>query len=85
MTDINAWTRRQRAHGRRTVYTGMAVIPARQVVGRDDLARHVWGDPQASLTNVIDVYINYLRKKLERLGVQGLIGTVRGVGYLFQD
>jgi len=56
-----------------------------QVVSRHELARQVWGDPQASLTNVIDVYINYLRKKLERLGVPGLIGTVRGVGYLFQD
>ncbi len=56
-----------------------------QVVSRDELARQVWGDPRASITNVIDVYINYLRKKLERLGVQGVIGTVRGVGYLFQD
>ena len=39
---------------------------AGQVVGRDELARDVWRDPEAGLTNVIDVYINYLRKKLEQ-------------------
>lgn len=54
---------------------------AGRVVTRDELARGVWDDPQASLTNVIDVYVNYLRKKLEKVGSAGLIRTVRGVGY----
>lgn len=54
---------------------------AGRVVARDELARDVWDDPQAGLTNVIDVYVNYLRKKLERVGAAGMIRTVRGVGY----
>lgn len=52
-----------------------------RVVDRDELARNVWDDPQAGLTNVIDVYVNYLRKKLEKVGAPGMIRTVRGVGY----
>jgi DNA-binding response OmpR family regulator len=58
---------------------------AGEVVSRDRFAREVWRDPEAGLTNVIDVYINYLRKKLEKVGSHGLIRTVRGVGYLLQD
>ncbi|MFO0951232.1 MAG: response regulator transcription factor [Isosphaeraceae bacterium] len=54
---------------------------AGRVVSRDELARDVWGDPQAGMTNVIDVYVNYLRKKLERVGAPPLIRTARGVGY----
>ena len=57
----------------------------RQVVSRNQLAREVWRDPEASLTNIIDVYVNYLRKKLEKVGAPGLIRTARGVGYLLQD
>ncbi|QEH36202.1 Transcriptional regulatory protein TcrA [Aquisphaera giovannonii] len=52
-----------------------------RVIGRDELARDVWKDPQAGLTNVIDVYVNYLRKKLEKVGAGGRIRTVRGAGY----
>ncbi len=51
------------------------------VVSRDELARDVWRDPSAGLTNVIDVYINYLRKKLDKVGAKGVIQAVRGVGY----
>lgn len=52
-----------------------------RVVDRDELAGNVWDDPQAGLTNVIDVYVNYLRKKLERIKAPPMIRTVRGVGY----
>jgi DNA-binding response OmpR family regulator len=55
-----------------------------RVIGRHELARDVWRDPEAGLTNVIDVYVNYLRKKLERVGAPGRIRTVRGVGYEMQ-
>jgi DNA-binding response OmpR family regulator len=51
------------------------------VVTRDLLGRDVWKEPQHSLTNVIDVTITLLRKKLERPGLPPLIHTVRGVGY----
>lgn len=58
---------------------------AGRVVGRDDLARDVWGDPDAVLTNVIDVFVNQVRKKLDRAGVPGAIRTVRGAGYAFDE
>jgi DNA-binding response OmpR family regulator len=54
-----------------------------QVVTRDMIARDVWREPAGSMTNVIEVYVNYLRKKLERSGQARLIHTVRGVGYRF--
>jgi len=56
-----------------------------QVVTRDMLGREVWKEPNYALTNVIDVYINLLRKKLERLGQQPLIHTFRGVGYALRE
>lgn len=52
-----------------------------EVVTREQLACEVWRDPDAELTNVIDVYINYVRKKLERAGEPGRITTIRGRGY----
>lgn len=52
-----------------------------QDVSRDDLARHVWREPLAGLTNVIDVYVSYLRKKLAQLDHATVIRAVRGVGY----
>ena len=57
---------------------------AGQTVSRDTLAADVWREPEPGLTNVIDVYINYLRKKLERGGRSRLIQTVRGQGYVLR-
>jgi DNA-binding response OmpR family regulator len=54
-------------------------------VTRHMLGSHVWREPEATLTNVIDVYINALRRKLGRVGRRSLIQTVRGVGYELQD
>ncbi|MBS0261258.1 MAG: response regulator transcription factor [Planctomycetes bacterium] len=51
-------------------------------VSRQSIAQDVWGGPQG--TNVVDVYINSLRKKLERPHLTKLIETVRGVGYLLR-
>jgi DNA-binding response OmpR family regulator len=49
------------------------------------LARDVWKEPQGLLTNVIDVCVNSLRKKIELPGTRPLILTVRGVGYSVRD
>jgi len=54
-------------------------------VTRDMIGRDVWREPTGSLTNVIDVYIKTLRKKIERTGLRQLIHTVRGVGYVLRD
>ena len=50
-------------------------------VSRDMIMHHVWGVALNSRTNVIDVYVNYLRKKLDRPGSPSLIETIRGLGY----
>ena len=41
----------------------------------------MWNEPGHALTNVIDVTVTLLRKKLDRPGLPPLIHTVRGVGY----
>jgi len=51
------------------------------VVTRAMLGREVWREPAHTLTNVIEVYVNMLRRKLERPDRPPLIRTVRGVGY----
>ena len=51
------------------------------VVTRDMLGRDVWKEPQYGLSNVIDVTITLLRKKLEKPDRPQLIQTIRGVGY----
>lgn len=52
-----------------------------ETVTRLAIARDVWNEPQGVATNVVDVYINALRKKVERVDLKKLIHTVRGVGY----
>jgi DNA-binding response OmpR family regulator len=54
-------------------------------VTRDMMARDVWKEPAGVLTNVIDVYVKTLRKKIERLDGGQLLHTVRGVGYALRD
>jgi DNA-binding response OmpR family regulator len=54
-------------------------------VTRDMLGRDVWREPGHSLTNVIDVFVNLLRRKVEKVGRPPLIHTVRGVGYSLRE
>ncbi|WP_179394000.1 response regulator transcription factor [Lacticaseibacillus absianus] len=57
---------------------------AGQALTRDELLDAAWGTEFDGQTNIIDVYIRYLRQKLERPGTAPLIHTVRGVGYMLQ-
>jgi len=54
---------------------------ASQVVSRTDIWEHVYEFKSTASSNVVDVYIGYLRKKIERPGRCPLIHTVRGRGY----
>jgi DNA-binding response OmpR family regulator len=54
---------------------------ADQVLTRTQLAEHVWNFDFPGDFKVVDVYIGYLRRKLEQSGDSGPIHTVRGVGY----
>ncbi len=52
------------------------------VLTRDEIARHVWDDNFDPASNIIDVYINRLREKLDRGEEPRLIHTLRGQGYV---
>ena len=56
-----------------------------QVLTRTMIAEHVWDYTFDSFTNIIDVYVNYLRKKIDRDYDKKLIHTVRGVGYVLKE
>ena len=58
---------------------------AREVVSRERILATVWRDQQGAASNVIEVYIRYLRQKLEAEGGKRLIHTVRGRGYCLSD
>ena len=57
---------------------------AGEVVTRSMLADHVWGERYDSLSNLIEVFVNRLRRKLEADGAPRLLHTVRGAGYVLR-
>jgi DNA-binding response OmpR family regulator len=57
----------------------------RRVLSRMEILEHVWGIDFNMNTKVVDVYINYLRKKLNKDGGAELIQTVVGLGYMLND
>ncbi|OKH10921.1 response regulator transcription factor NblR [[Limnothrix rosea] IAM M-220] len=56
-----------------------------QVLTREQILKNVWGEDFQGESNVIEVYIRYLRLKIETKGRKRLIQTVRGVGYVLKD
>jgi DNA-binding response OmpR family regulator len=55
------------------------------VLSRAMIAEHVWDYAFDSFTNIIDVYVNYLRKKIDKDYPTHLIHTVRGQGYILRE
>lgn len=55
-----------------------------EILSREILSEKVWHETFDALTNVIDVYINYLRNKIDRNREIKLIQTIRGVGYMLK-
>ncbi|MSE22372.1 DNA-binding response regulator, partial [Lactobacillus parabuchneri] len=55
------------------------------VLARDVLLTKVWGYDSEVETNVVDVYIRYLRNKIDRPGENSYIQTVRGTGYVMRS
>ncbi|MCC3162610.1 response regulator transcription factor [Lactiplantibacillus pentosus] len=55
------------------------------VLARDVLLNKVWGYESEVETNVVDVYIRYLRNKIDRPGEKSYIQTVRGTGYVIRS
>jgi len=54
---------------------------AGRVLSRDEILAHAWDEEYDSFSNIIDVYVNRLRKKVDLEGRPSLFNTVRGVGY----
>ena len=59
-------------------------LNAGRVVSRTELIEHVYDSNYEWDSNVIDVYINYLRNKLDKGFAKPLIHTVRGAGYILK-
>ena len=57
------------------------MLNAGHEVSRSSIIHHVWKLSSDTMTNVVDVYINYLRKKIDADAPERLIHTVRGAGY----
>jgi len=51
---------------------------------RKEIAEYVWQNANDS-TNIVDVYVNFLRKKMESLSSKKYINTVRGIGYILKE
>jgi heavy metal response regulator len=56
-----------------------------RILTRTMISEHVWSIKFDTFTNVIDVYINYLRNKIDKDYPKKLLHTVRGVGYMLKD
>jgi len=57
----------------------------RRVLSRERLLEAAWGLAPDTISNVVDVYVGYLRRKLEADGQPRLIWTVRGAGYVLRE
>ncbi|MEW5762394.1 MAG: response regulator transcription factor [Bacillota bacterium] len=57
----------------------------RRVLSRQEIMDRVWGYDYSGESNVLEVYVGYLRAKLEAAGEKRLIHTVRGVGYVLRE
>ena len=90
--EVNVDTRRVRRGGRVIELTTREyelleylARNARRVLTRDLILARVWGHAPDVETNVVDVYVGYLRRKLDEPGRPGLIHTVRGVGFSLRE
>ena len=61
------------------------LMGSKKVLTREQLLESVWKYESAAETNIVDVYIRYLRSKIDVEGQKSYIKTVRGVGYTMQE
>jgi DNA-binding response OmpR family regulator len=57
---------------------------AGRIVTREEIADHVWGQEFDPFSNLIEAYINRLRRHIEKLTTTKFIHTVRGAGYMLE-
>ena len=56
-----------------------------EILPRNFISEKVWGYDFDTMTNIIDVYINHLRNKIDKGFDKKLIHTIRGVGYILKE
>lgn len=61
------------------------MLNAGTVISRTVISEHVWHDDFDTFTNVIDVFMNYLRNKIDKGFSKHLIHTIRGSGYCLKE
>ncbi len=90
--EVNDYTKQVRRNNHEVSLTSteyrlllMFIKNPTKVLARTDLLDEVWGINFDIGTNVVDVYVNYLRKKLDKYGSKKLIHTVTGMGYVLKD
>lgn len=87
LTTQRVWRGREEIQltSREYVLLEYLAMRAGQMVSRSDIWEHVYEFGSSASSNVVDVYIGYLRKKIERKGKPALINTIRGRGYLLGE
>jgi DNA-binding response OmpR family regulator len=83
--EVYRGTRRVELTAREFELLNLFLQHPRQVITRDTLYDRIWGYDFGGESNIIEVYIRYLRSKLEEGGEPRLIQTVRGVGYALRE
>ena len=61
------------------------MVNKNKVISRMDILEEVWEMDINMSTNVVDVYVNYLRKKIDKIYENKLIHTVIGMGYVMRN
>jgi len=56
-----------------------------RIIGREEIAEHVWNQDFDPFSNLIEVYVNRLRRNLETISSRKIIQTVRGAGYMLEE
>jgi len=82
--EVRRGTRRVSLTAREYTLLEYFMRSAGRVLSRSMLAQHVWGldfDPES---NVVDVYVGYLRRRIQAEGEPKLLHTVRGAGYVLR-
>jgi two-component system copper resistance phosphate regulon response regulator CusR len=90
--DLDLVTRRARRGGEEIELTNreyalleFLMISSPKAVSKTAIVEHVWDQHFDSQTNVVNVYVNYLRRKIDRPGLRPLLHTVRGVGFAMKE
>lgn len=61
------------------------VLNREQILTKNQIFDRIWGFESDTSLTIVDLYIHYVRKKLGRFGLDGLIHTVRGAGYMLRE